>query len=86
MEATLDLSLQKIFGGGPMRDKETQADLKKPAGGGALSDRQAALEALGHLRKAQEYLRQGNWGAFGEELKKTGESLLAIEKQGSKAK
>jgi len=51
-----------------------------------LSDRQGALEALGHLRKAQEFLRQGNWAAFGEELKKTGESLMTIEKKGGKVK
>ena len=51
-----------------------------------MNDRQTALEALGHFRKAQEFLRQGNWGAFGEELKKTGEILLTLEKKGGKAK
>ena len=86
MEETLDLSLQKIFGGGPMKDREPQAEAKKPAAGAELSDRQTALEALGHFRKAQEFLRQGNWGAFGDELKKTGEILLTLEKKGGKAK
>ena len=86
MEETLDLSLQKIFGGGPMKDREPRAEVKKPAAGGEMSDRQTALEALGHFRKAQEFLRQGNWGAFGEELKKTGEILLTLEKKGGKAK
>jgi hypothetical protein len=86
MEETLDLSLQKIFGGGPMKDKEAQAEVKKPAAGAEVSDRQSALEALGHFRKAQEFLRQGNWGAFGEELKKTGEILLILEKKGGTAK
>ncbi|MHB9098370.1 MAG: UPF0182 family membrane protein [Syntrophales bacterium] len=86
MEENLDLSLQKIFGGGPMRDKEAPAEVKKPAAGGDLSDRQTAIEALGHFRKAQEFLRQGNWGAFGEELKKTGELLLTFEKKGGKTK
>ena len=86
MEETLDLSLQKIFGGGPMKDREPRVEVKKPAAGGEMSDRQTALEALGHFRKAQEFLRQGNWGAFGEELKKTGEILLTLEKKGGTAK
>jgi uncharacterized membrane protein (UPF0182 family) len=86
MEETLDLSLQKIFGGGPTKDKEAQAETKKPVTGAEVSERQSALEALGHFRKAQEFLRQGNWGAFGDELKKTGERLLAIEKKAGKAK
>ena len=51
-----------------------------------LSDRQTALEALGHFRKAQEFLRQGNWGGYGEELKKTGELLLTLEKKGGRSK
>jgi uncharacterized protein len=86
MEETLDLSLRRIFGGGPMKDRELQAEAKKPSAGGEMTDRQTALEALGHFRKAQEFLRQGNWGAFGEELKKTGEILLSLEKKGGTAK
>ncbi|MHB8908472.1 MAG: UPF0182 family membrane protein [Syntrophales bacterium] len=87
MEENLDLALQKIFGGGPMKDREAPAEAKKPAAAGAdLSDRQTAIEALGHFKKAQEFLRQGNWGAFGEELRKTGELLLTFEKKGGKAK
>ncbi|MFH1911483.1 MAG: UPF0182 family protein, partial [Pseudomonadota bacterium] len=82
MEETLDLALQKIFGGGQMKDREPETGVRQPAAGAELSDRQTAIEALGHFRKAQEFLRQGNWGAFGEELKKTGEILLSIEKKG----
>ncbi|MCE5283970.1 MAG: UPF0182 family protein [Deltaproteobacteria bacterium] len=86
MEETLDLSLQKIFGGGPVRDREAPAEARKPTTAAEPSDRLSALEALGHLRKAQEFLRQGNWAGFGEELKKTVESLTAIEKKGGRAK
>jgi uncharacterized membrane protein (UPF0182 family) len=86
MEETLDLALRKIFGGGPMKDREPQAEAKRFAAGAEQSDRQTAIEALGHFRKAQEFLRQGNWGAFGEELEKTGEILLTLEKKGGKAK
>jgi hypothetical protein len=86
MEETLDLALQKIFGGGPMKDREPQAEAKKPTAGAEQSDRQIALDALGHFRKAQEFLRQGNWGGYGDELKKTGEILLTLEKKGGKVK
>jgi len=84
MEENLDLALQKIFGGGPVKDREAPPEAKKPGAVTELSDRQSAIEALGHLRKAQEFLRQGNWAAFGEELKKTGESLMTIEKKGGR--
>ena len=82
MDETLDLSLQRIFGGGPLKDRDALPETKRPTALPETGDRQNALEALAHLRKAQEFLRQGNWAAFGEELKKTGESLLAIEKKG----
>ena len=64
-----------------MKDREPQAEVKQPAAGAELSDRQTAIEALGHFRKAQEFLRQGNWGGFGEELKKTGEILLPSKRR-----
>ena len=86
MEENLDLALQKIFGGGPVKDREAPPEAKKPGTVTELSDRQSAIEALAHLRKAQEFLRQGNWAAFGEELKRTGESLMTIEKKGGKEK
>ncbi len=86
MEETLDLALLKIFGGGPTRDREAPAATQSAAAGVEMSDRQTAIEALGHFRKAQEFLRQGNWGAFGDELRKTGEILTAIERKGGKSK
>jgi uncharacterized membrane protein (UPF0182 family) len=86
MEATLDLSLQRIFGNGSIKDREAKTEAKVRPAGVETSDRQTAIEALGHFRKAQEHLRQGNWTAFGEELKKTGEILLSIEKKAPKAK
>ena len=33
MEENLDLALQKIFGGGPMKDREAPPEAKKPAAG-----------------------------------------------------
>ncbi|MDA8124550.1 MAG: UPF0182 family protein [Deltaproteobacteria bacterium] len=87
MEETLDLALQKIFGGAGIRDREApRTEVQKPSAGPELSDRQAALSALGHFRKAQEFMRQGNWAAYGEELRKTGEILLTLERKSEKAK
>jgi uncharacterized membrane protein (UPF0182 family) len=85
MEETLDLALQRVFGGGGMRDLEPRpAEAAQAAAGTELSDRQTVLEALGHYRRAQDYLRQGNWSAFGDELRKTGELLSTFEKRGGK--
>jgi uncharacterized membrane protein (UPF0182 family) len=78
MEETLEGALRKIFGGSAGKDRKES--VKRPADLTDKSERQTALEALGHFRKAQEWLRQGNWGAFGEELKKTGDILNSLEK------
>lgn len=80
MEETLDLALQKIFGGGPIKDRMSPGEGKKPTVSAERSERQTAMEALGHFRKAQEFLRQGNWARYGEEIQKTGELLLSLEK------
>ncbi|HRT70458.1 MAG TPA: UPF0182 family protein, partial [Syntrophales bacterium] len=78
MEENLELSLQRIFGGEIPREK----GLERVGAGPAereKTDRQLALEALSHYRKAQEYLRQGNWGAYGEELRRMDDILKSIE-------
>ncbi|MCK9362591.1 MAG: UPF0182 family protein [Syntrophales bacterium] len=81
MEETLDAALRKIFGGGAAKDKKASPETTKPGASSDRTYRQLAAEALGHFLKAQELLRQGNWGAFGEELKKTGELLRNLEKK-----
>jgi uncharacterized membrane protein (UPF0182 family) len=74
MEETLELGLQRIFGGKPVivqtpaaapaQDTSAEKDPSDPA-----------RLALDHFQRAQESLRQGNWAAYGEELKKV-EGLL----------
>jgi hypothetical protein len=44
-------------------------------------DPEIAAEALAHYRKAQEFLRQGNWAGYGEELRKVEEGLKALERK-----
>jgi uncharacterized membrane protein (UPF0182 family) len=74
MEESLEAGLQRIFGGKPV---VTQAAAARPAQTAAAQAGQpeAARQALEHFQRAQESLRQGNWAAYGEELKKV-EALL----------
>jgi hypothetical protein len=78
MEENLELALQQLFGGEMMREKEisrTAATMSV----GENTDRKRALEALSHYRKAQDFLRKGDWGAYGEELRKMDDILRSIE-------
>jgi uncharacterized membrane protein (UPF0182 family) len=87
MEETLEAALRRIFGGGSVKEKKGTSQPTQESGAtGDQTDRQMAIEALGHYRKAQELLRQGNWAAFGEELKRTGDLLNALEKKNEKGK
>jgi len=80
MEQNLDLALQKLFGGEAEQEQETEAAPTTTTTGPVLqTDRQMAIEALSHYRKSQEFLRQGNWAGYGEELKKMEDMLNAIE-------
>ncbi len=76
MEETLEEGLQRIFGGKPVT---VQTPAAAPAPGAAASAEKdqadPARQALDHFQRAQESLRQGNWAAYGEELKKV-EALL----------
>jgi uncharacterized membrane protein (UPF0182 family) len=78
MEENLDLALQQLFGGEMMREKEignTAAAMPVRDN----TDRQRALEALSHYRKAQDFLRKGDWGDYGEELRKMDDILRSFE-------
>jgi uncharacterized membrane protein (UPF0182 family) len=72
MEETLEQSLQKIFGGKPVSAQAPSAVLPLEV---AKDQPDPARQALDHFQRAQEFLRQGNWAGYGEELKKV-EALL----------
>jgi len=83
MEENLELALQRVFGGEVMREK---AAPKAVLGAAAppekrRTDPEIAAEALAHYRKAQDFLRQGNWAGYGEELRKMEEGLKALERK-----
>ncbi len=83
MEENLELTLQKVFGGEVMRDKPAPAGTLAATAPPAMtrSAPEIAAEALAHYRKAQEFLRQGNWTGYGEELKKMEEGLKELERK-----
>jgi hypothetical protein len=72
MEETLEESLQKIFGGKAVSVPTPSA---APPLEVAKDQIDPARQALDHFQRAQEFLRQGNWAGYGEELKRV-EALL----------
>jgi len=81
MEENLDLALQRIFGGRLPKEKDVLTPVTAEAARKETTDRQLALDALSHYRKAQENLRAGNWSGYGEELKKMDDVLRTIERK-----
>jgi len=83
MEENLELALQRIFGGELTKDRDTPLPGTETAqqkiSAGEETDRQIGIKALDHYRKAQDFLKQGNWSAYGEELGKMAELLKKIE-------
>lgn len=79
MEENLELALQRIFGGQLMREAPLEAEVVPTVQ--VRTDREIALEALKHYRKAQEMLRQNNWNGYGEELQKMDNLLRSLEKR-----
>ncbi len=81
MEEHVETALARIFGGEAIAEKPAAAlPSPQPTAAAARTGRQLAAEAMNHYRKAQEFLRQGNWAGFGEELRKLGETLGLLEK------
>jgi len=80
MEENLDVSLQRIFGGEISKETAVQPETAPASAALVRTDRETALEALRHYRKAQEMLRQNNWSGYGEELRKMDSLLRSLEK------
>jgi uncharacterized membrane protein (UPF0182 family) len=71
MEETLEQSLQRIFGGKAPAEARQRPAAEEPR----VEAKNLAGQALEHFQRSQEFLRQGNWAGYGEELKRV-ESLL----------
>ncbi len=77
MRETLEESLQDLFGGKTIRETPPiHAVAEKTQDGKALASR-----ALEHYLKSKEFLRQDNWGRFGEELKRVEDLLRELQKR-----
>jgi len=85
MEPTLDAALSKIFGGTVSTAAAQPAPGPAPGAappprtGAPAADLQALIrEANQHYERAQQFLRQGDLGGYGEEVKKLGEALKRL--------
>jgi hypothetical protein len=72
MQKTLEDSLSVIFG------KPLPPPLEKPR---ERTQKQLIEEALAHYEKAKEYLKEGNWTGYGEELAKLEETLKELKEK-----
>lgn len=73
MEETFDQSLARVFG--PKPGQQPQAVAKAAATEGDPEKKNLAAQAWDHFRRSQEFIKQGNWSAYGEELKRV-EAIL----------
>jgi uncharacterized membrane protein (UPF0182 family) len=78
MEATLEQSLSRIFGGRP-----TSTAAAAPSAASTPAERAAGVRELGQRAweswtRAQEALRRGDWAAYGAEQKRLEETLRAL--------
>ncbi|MFQ5902066.1 MAG: UPF0182 family protein [Candidatus Binatia bacterium] len=76
MEETLEKSLQRIFSGRASKEKAQVVALPEVGRGG----KDLASRALERYRRSQEFLSQGNWAGFGEELKRLEALLKEMQK------
>jgi len=78
MEATLEQSLSRIFGGRPAATAPAAAHSADTPAEGAASVRQLGQRAWEIWGRAQDALRRGDWATYGAEQKRLEETLRAL--------
>jgi len=78
MEETLEQALQRIFGGAPASGTPRLGGIVAAAP--VNGENTLARRALEHFQRSQEFLKQGNWAGYGEELKKIEGLLKQMQK------
>ena len=78
MEATLEQSLSRIFGGRPATPSAGAPAATSAPADGVAGARQLGQRALEIWMRAQEALRRGDWAAYGAEQKRLEEALRAL--------
>ena len=80
MAETLDAALNRIFGGlAAPRPQPSPTPATSPSLTNAPTS-PLTQQALDHYRRALDAQRQGNWGLYGEEIKRVGETLEELSK------
>jgi uncharacterized membrane protein (UPF0182 family) len=78
MEETLEQSLQRVFGTKPGPEAPRAASAVSPQQ--VPGDKNLAVQALDHFHRSQDFLKEGNWAGYGEELKKVEALLREMQK------
>jgi len=78
MEETMDQALQRVFSATPAKEATQPVVAALPQT--VKSDQTPARQALNHFQRAQDYLKQGNWSGYGDELKKVEALLKEMQK------
>ena len=78
MEETLEQSLQRIFGVKPTQ--ETARAGAEPTPATTRDDKNLPRQALEHFQRSQDFLKQGNWANYGDEMKKIEALLKEMQK------
>ena len=79
MEETLEQSVQRIFGAKvapetpPVATAASTPEVSKES-------KNLPRQALEHFQRSQEFLKQGNWAGYGDELKKVEALLKEMQK------
>ena len=79
MEETLEQSMQRIFGARPAPETAPAA-AAAPATEVFKDGKNLPRQALEHFQRSQEFLKQGNWAGYGDELKKVEALLKEMQK------
>ncbi len=78
MEETLERALDRLFPRGQTAQTAAAATSERVAEGDAAPAQQSdqlILQAIEHYRRAMKAQREGNWGLYGDEIRKLGELL-----------
>jgi len=77
MEETLELALQKLFGG----SRSVRETVGEAGPGSTQTQPGLAAEAMKTYEKAIEMQRQGNWAGYGEELRRLKQILQQLARK-----
>jgi hypothetical protein len=77
MEQNLEEALSALFGG-KMLKTAAPGEASTAAHAGEIPGESLAARAMSQFNQALTYQRQGNWAAYGEELKKLEETLREL--------